>query len=132
MDLLFLFIILIFIYFFYNIETFENNDVNTKKIINNNIIPIENNIIEKQNPSNYNQDKIDFKNIKFKEEQSIQDIYNFLVDDSRSEIMKYDYLDSYETNEYYNLGDNNYGYTEFTNYNKIKKFEKKFPLNKEC
>ena len=121
MDLIFLLIILIFIYFIYyeNIENYDNDlDINID--ISDNIkITNLNNVREITSYSKYNQDKIDFQDIKFKDDTTIQEVYDFLVDDLRKYNNKFETIDTYDTVDYYDINnEDEYGYTNFTTYKK--------------
>lgn len=146
MDFILLIIIFIFIYFTNqhnnNIEKFEldqdqiieNFDINLNKYNDSNIkINNINTVREQTTYSKYAQDRIDFKNMDFKENENISDIYDFLVDNGRTNYNKYEKVETNDFNDYYNLEDeDNYGYTNFSNYKTLKTLKKDTSLMKEC
>ena len=89
----------------------------TYKIMN---MPIkrENNI-EIEHPVNSNKYDIDFKPDIVEDDKDIADVYDAMVDDGRLANQKYDEIDTYEHNTYFDLNDgDNYGYTNFMDYKK--------------
>lgn len=107
-------LILIFMFFIILKQPSENFTNNIMKLP----IKRENNI-EVEHPVNSNKYDLVFRPEIVDEEKDIAEIYDEMVDDGRNQLQKYEEIDTYDNNTYFDLNDgDNYGYTNFMDYKK--------------